>query len=70
MFSLLAKFAMTRLVLWKVTSESAAQVLTHFMPLGSFDSPWKHQETKDFLMSSGGIERDQWHEMGYAPVEV
>ena len=23
--------------------------------------PRKHQEIKDFLMFSGGIERDQWH---------
>ena len=39
-------------------------VLTHFMPLFSFDNPWKHQKTKGFLMFSGGIERDQWHEKG------
>ena len=35
--------------------------LTHFMPLISFDTPLKHQKT---LMFSGGIKRDQWHEMG------
>ena len=38
--------------------------LTHFMPLISFYTPWKHQKTSDFLMFSGGIERDQWDEMG------
>ena len=39
-------------------------VLTHFMPLISFDTPWKHQKTRGFLILSGGIKRDQWHEMG------
>ena len=33
------------------------------MPLVSFYIPWKHQKTSGFLMFSGGIERDQWHEM-------
>ena len=39
--------------------------LTHFMPPISFDTPWKHQKTRGFLVFSGGIKRDQWHEMGY-----
>ena len=38
--------------------------LTHFMPLGSFYTPGKYQKTRGFLMFSGGIETDQWHEMG------
>ena len=38
---------------------------THFMPLISFYTPWKHQKTSDLLMFLGGIERCQWHEMGY-----
>ena len=38
--------------------------LIHFMPLISFDTPWKHQKTSGFLMFSGGMKRDQWHEMG------
>ena len=38
--------------------------LTHFMPLISFDTPRKHQKTRGFLLFSGVIERDQWHEMG------
>ena len=29
----------------------------------SFYTPRKHQNTRGFLMFSGGIERDQWHEM-------
>ena len=29
--------------------------LTHFMPLISFDTPWKHQKARNFLMFSGGI---------------
>ena len=28
--------------------------LTHFMPLISFDTPWKHQKNSGFLMFSGG----------------
>ena len=35
------------------------------MPLASFDTPWKHQKTFGFLMFSGGIEGDQWHESIY-----
>ena len=34
------------------------------MPLVSFDTPWKYQKLSGFLMYLGGIERDQWHEMG------
>ena len=43
---------------------SEADNLTHFMPLISFDTPCKHQKASAFLMFSGGIKRDQWHEMG------
>ena len=32
--------------------------VTHFMPLISFYTPWKHQKTSGFLMFSGDIERD------------
>ena len=39
--------------------------LTHFMPLISFDTRWKHQKTRDFLMFSGGNKRDHWYEMGW-----
>ena len=39
-------------------------ILTHFMSLVSFDTPGKCQKTKGFVIFSGGIERDQWHEMG------
>ena len=42
----------------------AGKVLTHFMPVISFYTPWKHQKTSGFLMFLGGIERDQLHEMG------
>ena len=38
--------------------------LTHFMSLFSFCTPWKHQKTSGFLFS-GGIEREQWHEMNW-----
>ena len=40
------------------------QNLTHFMPLVFLYTPWKHKKTSAFLMFSGGIERDQWHEIG------
>ena len=36
--------------------------LTYFIPLASFGTPWKHQKTSGFLMFSGRIEREQWHE--------
>ena len=39
--------------------------LIHFMPLVSLNTLWKHEKTKGFLMFSGGIERDQWHEMDW-----
>ena len=32
------------------------------MPLSSFDTPWNHQKTTGF---SGGIKRDQWHEINW-----
>ena len=33
------------------------------MSLVSFYNPSKHQKTRGFFMFSGGVERDQWHEM-------
>ena len=39
-------------------------VINPFNPIGSFYTPSKHQKIFDFLMFSGGVERDQWHEMG------
>ena len=38
-------------------------LVAHFIPLISFYTPWKHEKISDFLTFSGGIERDQWHEM-------
>ena len=40
------------------------EVFTHFMQLFSFYAPLKYRKTKSFLMFSGRIKRDQWHEMG------
>ena len=37
---------------------------THFKNLFSFYNPWKHSKTFDFLMFSGGTEKDQLHEIG------
>ena len=39
--------------------------LTHFIPLVSFYTPWKHRKAFGFVVFSGGIERDQLHEMGW-----
>ena len=47
----------------------AAAALTHCMPLVSFYSPWK-QITYVFRMLSGGIERDQWHEIDSKYIEL
>ena len=41
----------THLLFLKVTGAH----LAHFMPLISFDTPWKHQLGSGFLMFSGGI---------------
>ena len=30
----------------------------------SFYTPRKHPKNSDFLMFSGGVEKDQWHENG------
>ena len=38
--------------------------LTNFMPLVSFNTPRNHQKSSGFLILSGGIKRDQWHENG------
>ena len=38
-------------------------ILTHFMPLASFYTHLKYQKTRGFLIFSGSIGRDQWHEM-------
>ena len=32
--------------------------LTHFMPLISFDTSWKHQKIRGFLVFSGEVSKD------------
>ena len=49
---------------WLMFNFERTVLLAHFMPLFSFYSPWKHEETVSFLMFSEGIEIDQWYEMG------
>ena len=39
-------------------------LLTHLMSLVSFYTPMKTLENLWFLIFSGGIERDEWHEIG------
>ena len=38
--------------------------LTHSSPVSHFYTPWKRQESKDFLTFSGGIEMWHWTKMG------
>ena len=40
--------------------------LTHFMQLVSFYTHYNHQKIKGFPIFSGGIKRDQWHEIGWS----
>ena len=44
--------------LWCIVSAYFKCFLTHFIPLISFCTPWKHQKTSGFLILSGCIERD------------
>ena len=53
-------FLRTIKVIFQLTDKLS---LTHFMLLVFFDTPRKYQRNNDFLIFSGGIERDQWHEM-------
>lgn len=38
--------------------------LTHIRPIFHFCSSWKRQETRGFLMVSGGVEMEHWHGTG------
>ena len=38
--------------------------LIHFQPMFYFNTPWKYQKTRGFLMFSGGIEVGHWLKMG------
>ena len=62
-FQPLTIFARRSLLDVWVGSGHLRPLLTHFVPLVSFDTPWKHQKAKCFLMFSGGIEIDQCYEM-------
>ena len=46
-------------------TSSSVSLLTHFMPLVSLYTPWKHQKTSGFLIFLGGIERDHWQHISY-----
>ena len=39
-------------------SQANWRIFTQFMPLISFDTPWKHKKASGFLMFSGRIKRD------------
>ena len=47
----------------RIDTWSKYLTLTRFLPLASFYTPWKHKKNSSFLMFSGGMEREQWHEM-------
>ena len=38
-------------------------LITRFMPLVFFYTPWKNKKISGFLMFSGRIERDQWSKL-------
>ena len=44
--------------------ETRTNKLTHFMAQVSFYTPRNHLKISSFLIFSGGIEGDQWHEIG------
>ena len=46
-------------------TSSSVSLLTHFMPLVSLYTPWKHQKTSGFLIFLGGIEREHWQHISY-----
>ena len=46
-----------------------APSLTYLMPMVSSYTPWK-QKNGEFLMFSGGIKRDQWHEVRECNVDI
>ena len=48
----------------KMCYEGFSMTLTRFKLLFSFHTTWKHKKTSGFLIFSGGIERDKWHEQG------
>ena len=37
-------------------------LLTHILSLICFYFPWEHQKISEFLIFSGGTEKDQWHD--------
>ena len=45
---------------WLYCSSARRHEVNPFMPLISFNAPWKHQKTRGFMFS-GGIKRHQWH---------
>lgn len=44
-----------------------AAYLAYFVTLVSFFTTRKYQKTSGFLIVSGDVERDQWHEMSEPP---
>ena len=53
--------------MFHTVNSELSKVFEWFNPFHATDLfwyPWKHEKTRGFLTFSGGIKRDQWHEMG------
>ena len=46
------------------TVDSFPRFISHFTPLISFYTPWKHQKTMDFRIFSGSLEIEHWPYIG------
>ena len=45
---------------WPYNKVICSKLLSHFMLMYHFYTPWKRPKTKDFLKFSGGIEMEHW----------
>ena len=46
-------------------------IQTHFMTIFHFCTPWKRQKTRGLLTLSGGIEMENWRNMGLVkPIDI
>ena len=64
LFVVFVLLTLSRYILAELSHKLKIWQLTNFMRLVSFYILWQHQKTRGFVMVSGGIERDKWHEVG------
>ena len=50
--------------IWRSAKVSAGEIMNSFNPFYAADPFLIPPETRGLLMFSGGIKKDQWHEMG------